>query len=131
MKNRIVVTFEKDFVQVLSDGEKNADFSRALWTQVSALCEKHQCFKVLGIANTTTPLQILEAYDHGALFRELNISTKYRIAWIEMNPDGGEIVRLIETVLYNRGVNARVFSNVGDARDWLLLDTDPAESTPD
>ncbi|MDH5501747.1 MAG: hypothetical protein OEY72_11680 [Gammaproteobacteria bacterium] len=38
-----------------------------------------------------------------------------------------DVVRLIETVLYNRGVTARVFSNVEDARNWLRLDKDEAE----
>ena len=119
MKNRIAVTYENDYVQVLSDGEKNYEVSRAIWSEVSAVCRKHGCFKVLGIANTTKPLEILDAYDHGALFRELGIFFQYRIAWVEMNPEMIDVVRLIETVLYNRGVTARVFSNAEDTRNWL------------
>ncbi len=131
MTNQIDVTFEGDYIRVLSDGEKSIDFARRLWSEVSALCKKHNCFKVLGVANTTLPLGIMDAYDHGELFRQLDISSQYRIAWIEQNAEAGDSVRLVETVLYNRGVTVRLFSKVADAKRWLLRDEMPDDRSAD
>ena len=122
MPNQLTVTYEGSHIQVLSDGDKNFDFSEKLWTSVAEMCQKHNCFNVLGIANTTTPIEAVEGYDHARLFRELNIGQDYRIAWVELNPDAVDIVSFIETVLVNRGLPGRLFPTVEEARNWLLGD---------
>ena len=119
MANELVITFEGDHIQVLSDGAKDFEFSTRLWTGVVGACEENDCFNVLGIANTTKPLETMEAFDHGKLFQELGISRKYRIAWVEQNPKGYDAAHLVESVLYNRGFLARLFPNVEQARKWL------------
>jgi hypothetical protein len=60
MRNKIEVTFEGNHVRVIADGDKDYHFQNRLWQEVTAECEKHQCFKVLGISNTTTPLEAVE-----------------------------------------------------------------------
>jgi hypothetical protein len=122
MPNQLTVTYEGSHVRVLADGDKNYDFSVKLWTTVAEMCQKHNCFNVLGIANTTTPIEAVEGYDHARLFRELNIGQDYRIAWVELNPDAVDIVSFIETVLVNRGLPGRLFPTVEEARYWLLGD---------
>lgn len=122
MPNQLTVTYEGSHIQVLSDGDKNYDFSVKLWTTVAEMCQKNNCFNVLGIANTTTPIEAVEGYDHARLFRELNIGHDYRIAWVELNPDAVDIVSFIETVLVNRGLPGRLFPTVEEARNWLLGD---------
>ncbi len=120
LKNELKVTFEEKFVKVISNGEKNFAFSTRLWTEVSACCVANNCFKVLGIANTTTPLRTIEAFNHAQLFIDLDIDSRYRIAWVELNPEGRDTVNFIETVLFNRGLPGRIFSTASEAIAWLL-----------
>ena len=123
MRNRVTVTFEGDHIQALSDGDKNLEFATELWTQIATMSKKHNCFNILGIANTTTPMEAVDGYDHARLFRDLDIQHDYRIAWVELNPDAVDMAMFIETVLVNRGLPGRLFSTVNEAKAWLIGDT--------
>ncbi len=119
MKNEFTVTFEDDLVQVRADGAKDFDFSEKVWTEVVRVCEANGCFDVLGIANTTVPIEVMEGYDHARLFEELGIDQKYRIAWVELNPEATDVVAFVETVLVNRGLPGKLFETADDAKKWL------------
>lgn len=120
VQNRLTITFEGDHILVLSDGDKDIEFSEKLWSQVVSTCEKYNCFNVLGIARSTTPLEALEGYEHARLFQDLGIDDRYRIAWVEHDPDAADVASFIETVLMNRGLPGRVFAREAEARAWLL-----------
>jgi hypothetical protein len=120
MKNVFVITFEEDHIKVLSDGDKNYDSATKLWRAIKKKCEEHNCFKVLGIANSEKHFDTMEAYSHAELFSELGITHKYSIAWVELNPEAVETVKFIETVLRNRGLPGHVFSTEEEAKEWLL-----------
>jgi hypothetical protein len=122
VKNKITITFEGDHVLVLSDGEKDFEFSTRLWTETVDVCEENDCFRILGVSSTTKPLEALEGYDHARLFRDLGIDRSYKIAWVENNADAQDIINFIETVLYNRGLPGKTFEDVDEARAWLLGD---------
>jgi hypothetical protein len=107
-------------VLVRADGEKDMEFAEKVWSQVATVCVKSNCFNVLGIARTKIPLEALDGYDHARLFRDLGIDHRYRIAWVESEPDASDMALFIETVLANRGLPGRVFSNEKEARAWLL-----------
>jgi len=120
VQNKLDVSFENNHVLVIADGDKDYHFMDRMWRQVAATCEEHNCFNVLGLANTTTPLEAVEGYETAALFQELNIDQRYRIAWVEMNEDARDIVDFIQTVLENRGLPGRVFDTEAEAREWLF-----------
>ena len=122
MPSKLVVSFEDDHIRVISDGDKHFEFSVDIWTQVAKLSREHQCFNVLGLANTTTPLEAVDGYDHARLFRDLNMPINIRIAWVESSADAIDIASYVELVLTNRGYNARLFATEADARSWLLGD---------
>ncbi|MGI9271010.1 MAG: hypothetical protein ACR2QT_04490 [Woeseiaceae bacterium] len=122
MASKLVVSFEGDHIHVVSDGDKSYEFVVDMWTQVATLCREHQCFNVLGLATTTTPLEAVDGYDHGRLFRELEMPSNIRIAWVESNPEAIDIASFVELVLVNRGYNAKVFATEYEARTWLLGD---------
>ncbi|MDJ0939376.1 MAG: hypothetical protein QNJ00_06400 [Woeseiaceae bacterium] len=124
MANNFSITFEGDHVKVISDGDKDLEYSTRLWTAVAATCDQNDCYRVLGIADTTSPLSIVEGYDHAELFRELGIVQNYRIAWVELNEEARSAPKFIETVLVNRGLPGRLFDSVIEAREWLMSDTD-------
>lgn len=118
MEQDIAITFEGEYIKVITHGG-GIDFARRVWSQVKQACNEDKCFSVLGIGNTTS-LSTMEAYDHAALFRELELSHKYRIAWVETNADTRDIIAFTETVLYNRAFPGRLFSGVSEAKQWLL-----------
>lgn len=124
MRNKLVVTFEGDHVRVISDGEKDYEFQERLWDEVAAVCERHDCYRVLGIAHTTKPPEVIEGYDTARMMRERNITHKYRIAWVEYSEDALDVIEFVVTVLINRGLPGRLFPNEEAAREWLFEDRD-------
>jgi len=120
METEITVTFKNDYVEVITTGGHNLDIAREIWSKAIETCIANDCYKVLGIANTTKPITVLEAYDHDVLFRELGVDLKYRIAWVEMNPTVRENYKLAETVLKNNGLPGILFDDVDEAKKWLL-----------
>lgn len=120
MKNEFVITFENDHIKVISNGDKSYESSSKLWRTIKKKCETHNCFKVLGIANSEKHFDTMEAFSHADLFIDLGINHKYEIAWVELNPEAVETVKFIETVLKNRGLPGQVFPNEEAAKKWLL-----------
>jgi hypothetical protein len=120
MKHELIITFENDYVQIISNGEKSFESSLKIWTNAVKVCQKHNCFKVLGVASSTKMHTTIESYQHGALFHQINIDHKFKIAWVELNPDAISSIKFIETVLLNRGYNVKLFQDVEEAKTWLL-----------
>ena len=119
----ITVTFEDDHVLALTEGDKDYEFLEQLWPKIARVCERHQCFRVLGIANTRTPVEAVEGYELPRIFHENNIDQRYRIAWVEKNQDAADVITLIASILQNRDLPGRQFSTVEEAREWLLEDS--------
>lgn len=124
MRNRLSITFEGDHIRVLADGDKDMDFAESLWSQVARLCEQEHCYKVLGVARSSTPLEALDAYEYARLYRKIGIDKRYRVAWVELEPHASDIASFIDTVLSDRGYSDRVFSTEEEARGWLLSSVD-------
>jgi hypothetical protein len=120
MYNKIEVTFEGDHIRVIADGDKDYRFMEDLWREVSAACNQHDCYNVLGIANTTTPVEAVEGYELPSLFREFNIDQRYRIAWVELDEDAQDVITFVQSVLSNRGLPGLLFETEAQAREWLL-----------
>ena len=122
MENEIRVTLENNFVQVISNGDKNYKHVCEVWSKTTQFCLENDCFKILGIAKTTNPISSFEAYDHTKLFLELGISDKFKIAWVELNSKFKENIKFVEFVLNNRGFPGKVFDQIDTAKNWLLDD---------
>jgi len=120
VRNKFTITFEGDHVRVLADGDKDMEFAESLWSEVSSLCDKHNCYNVLGVARTSTPLEALDAYEYARLYRKLGIDARYRIAWVELEPNASDIASFIGSVLSDRGLSDRMFQTEDEARGWLL-----------
>jgi hypothetical protein len=120
MENTLEVTFEGDHILVIANGEKDYRFLDRLWREVAMACNRHDCYDVLGLADTTTPIEAVEGYDLPLLFRELGIGRQYRIAWVEKNLDARDTLEFIEAVLADRGLPGKLFETEDEARKWLL-----------
>lgn len=116
----IDITFEGDHVLARTAGEKNYAVVEEIWSKISRVCEKHQCFNVLGIANTSRPIEAIEGYELPGVFGAYNIDHRYRVAWVELNPEGVDIIDLATSILENRDLPGRRFETVEEAREWLL-----------
>ena len=120
MNNKIEVTFEGDHIRVIADGDKDYRYMDQGWRAVAAACELNDCYNVLGIAKTTTPVEAVEGYELPRLFQELGIDQRYRIAWVELNDDARDVIMFVQTVLANRGLPGLIFDTEEEARVWLL-----------
>jgi hypothetical protein len=120
MNNKIEVTFEGDHIRVVADGDKDYHYMDQLWRDVTAQCELNNCYNVLGVGRTTTPVEAVEGYELPALFQELNVDQRYRIAWVELDDDARDVVTFVQTVLANRGLPGLIFDTEKEAREWLL-----------
>lgn len=114
------ITFEGDHIRAESHNEKSIESARQLWTAIVEACEANDCYKVLGISESLTVMPIMDGFDHVELFRELGINTKYRIAWIELNPAALKTVRFIDAALFNRLLPGRLFMTEEEAMKWLF-----------
>ena len=123
MKTEIEVTFENDYVNIIFNGEKNLDLAKKVFSRAVETCVTHNCYKILGIANTTKPISTIEMFDFNDFINELGFNYKYRMAWVELNPKVFEIIRFNETVLKNRGIPGKLFNDINEAKNWLLNDT--------
>ena len=120
MDTHYTISLVDGYVQVILEGNEDFEVASRLWPEVKAFCKEKDCFKVLGIANTVSPLSVLDSYRHAELFRELGITNQYTIAWVELNADAFKATSFAETVLSNRGFPGRVFSDEKEAMNWLL-----------
>jgi hypothetical protein len=120
MDGSFLVTFESDHVRVVTDAEKNLAVSTTLWTEIAAMCEKHDCFTVLAVSDAPAPMPMTDGFSHAELFRKLGITSKYRIAWAELNDDARSATEFVETVLNNRSLPGKVFATEAEARRWLF-----------
>lgn len=124
LQNSIEISFEGDHVLVQADGDKDYGYIERLWREVATACEQHDCFNVLGLAKTTTPIEAVDGYDLQSLYRQYGIDQRYRIAWVELNEDARSVLEFVETVLVNRGLPGRLFETEAEARAWLFDNVD-------
>lgn len=120
MNNELHVGLEDDHVKVIANGDKNLEFAKDMWTRVTAFCRENNCYRVLGLANSSTPLSYSEAFEIVTLFQELSIREPYKIAWVELNPDAYDAIDLTELLLRLRSYPVRLFSEENAAKHWLL-----------
>ncbi len=120
MENTLEISFEGDHVLVIAEGDKDYRYMDRLWREVVLVCEQHECYNVLGLANTSTPVEAVDGYDLPGIFRELGIGQHYRIAWVEKDEDARGTIEFVATVLSNRGLPGRSFDTEAEAREWLL-----------
>lgn len=95
-----------------------------LWESIARVCEEQKCFKVLGEQNVRNPLSTTEAYKHRQIFFDAGIDSRFKIAWVDLNPRTLDVTNFIRTVLHNRDIGyGKIFSDTATAKEWLLNDT--------
>ena len=121
MSYQMSVTFMGDYVEAHSTGDKSYQTALTLWREITRVCEEYDCFKVLGVGESTKPMPTMDAMNHTKLFQDFSITRKYQIAWVELNSEAVGSIKFVETVLLNRGLlTGKLFLDVAEAKRWLL-----------
>jgi len=121
MSYEMSVTFKGEYVEARSIGDKSYQTAVTLWQEIINTCNEHNCYKVLGIGESTSGLSTMDAMDHEKIFKDFAITRKYKIAWVELNKEALDSIKFLEMVLLNRGLlNGMLFPNVEEAKQWLL-----------
>ncbi len=123
MKIDIDIQPQGNYLLARYRGPDSLEISRNIMQQIVGACDEYECFNILVLAYIENPLSTLENYDLAAMFTEEGFSSKHRMAWVDQNPDTYDSTYFAETILHNRGFSARLFREVGDAKQWLLSDT--------
>lgn len=116
------ITFEGDHIKAELRAHKSIDWARRFWPEVVKACDENSCYRVLGLSESLSVIPPMDGFDFVELFRELGIDTKYRIAWVEVNPEALETVQFVDNTMYNRGLPGRLFPTEAEAKAWLLGD---------
>ena len=122
MRDEIIVEYKGSYVYAAMYGKNNYDLSLELWRRIVAACKQYNCFNILGENFTTEELSTMDAYDHLRILEEVGLTLQYRIAWVDQKTPTAKGLEFVETVVVkNRGLaNGRLFSNIEDAKRWLL-----------
>ena len=114
-----------EYLHVKHAGADSYEISLELWQRIAKACEEHRCYSILGESDNSNVLSTKDAIGHIFIFRQVGITSRHRIAWVNHNPSAGPMFELIETVLKNRFVfDGHLFKDVEEARRWLLSKVD-------
>ena len=120
MAENTTIKFEGDYIKAESRVEKTNEWAMQFWTDLVEVCVAHNCYHVLSVTHSITVMPVFDAFDTIERFRDLGIDRKYRIAWVELNPEAHETVNFVDAALYNRGLPGRAFATEAEAKKWLL-----------
>jgi len=117
----VTITPMGNYLYVFASGESSVENASKLWKDISAASKKYNCFNILGEQKISNSMSATEAWSHHKIFAEQGITTKYLIAWVDNNPRTLEQTKFVRTVLASRDMAyGKLFSNVEEARSWLL-----------
>ena len=122
MTYKMEVTFKGGYVEARSIGDKSYQTAERLWAEITRVCNEHSCYRVLGIAESSRQMSVMDSINHEELFKKFKVTPKYKIAWTESNKDEFDKLKNLEIILLNRGYRGKVFADVEEARAWLLKD---------
>ena len=122
MRDEIIIEYKGSYIYAALYGKNNYDISLELWRRIMAACKQYNCFNILGENYTTEELSTMDAYDHLKILEEVGLTLQYRVAWVDQATATARGLEFVETVVVkNRGLaNGRLFSNVEEAKRWLL-----------
>jgi hypothetical protein len=109
-------------VEISGEREKKELTSSAMeaWREISRVTSKKKLVKLLVISSATGKYPALDAFLINSSLDECGVHRGWKIAFVNLDKASFQDVKFAETVAVNRGFNIGVFSNVDNARKWLL-----------
>lgn len=118
-KYELIITKKDDYIDVRLNGEMNLVDNHQVWLDIIQACDQFGIFNILGVSDLKR-FDTMHAYSHSDIFQDSGVTLRHRIAWVELNDDNVEMIKLIETVLKNRAlVNEALFPSEEEALKWL------------
>ncbi len=120
MSHRYSITKKDSVIRVNTKGAFDFVAIFEMWEQIVAACNRHSCFRVLGLSNLDEPPAPIDSYEYMGMLQAVGITAKYRVAWVAQNPALFELMVLAETVIKNRSeLVVRVFEKEASAEEWI------------
>lgn len=120
---QLTITEKSDYLLAEVSGERipgqEAENALKFWGHIVELCKAKGFAKMLVITNLTGRLPASEAFKIGDSAFPLGWDRHFKVAYVDLNADSLEDNLFSETVAFNRGINAKVFGNVKEAKSWL------------
>lgn len=107
-----------------------ADDIRAMWRDIAAICEATETLRVIGRRSDDQQRSVPDLMQHREIFREFGIDHRYRIAWVDENPQGRALLAVTCDVLRSSHLvyDIAAFADESSAIAWILSD-EPAPAT--
>ena len=121
MSYDVTITQRENYLHVIAIGHSSYENAAELWQTIAAACNTHNCFNILGEQKLLNATSTMDAWNHQTIFLDAGITTKYLIAWVDLNPKTFENTEFVRTVLANREMGyGKLFSDTETAKAWLL-----------
>ena len=110
-----------DILYIKTQGVLTTDSANKMVKEAVDEMAKHQCLnQIVDHRETKFALTVSDYYQRPNINEQIGISRKWKIAMIfkELNED----TQFMETVFRNRGYNFKQFSNLEEAKTWVLTE---------
>jgi hypothetical protein len=110
------------YLHVIVTGDNTKENVMGYLSDLYHACVNRKCSTVLIEENLGgVPLDIIDIYDIIMEASKNVLPAIRRIAYVDTNPQHTiDTMRFAETAAVNRGVSVRVFSDVSEAKQWLV-----------
>ncbi len=110
-----------DCVVLTFEDELTIAIIKEVAPQVARMCEETGCQRILNdMSSATIALSIAEIFSSPEIMDESRVSRRSKRALV-VSPDFTDS-HFLETVTRNRGHNLMVFTNIEEAKQWLLAE---------
>lgn len=123
MSHSTSIEFKGSYLHVTVTGENTCEDLEGYFKEVYNACQEHNCFNILIEENLSGPsigtTNTFKVIDRN---KSLLMDMAHRMAYVDLNPEHDlRNNQFAETVAMNRGIYVKLFSNVTDAVEWLLM----------
>jgi hypothetical protein len=95
------------------------DISLSFWKEVTIYCKENGFSKVLVEEDFGTDNSMIDTYEIITQGQKMGLAG-IRIAFVDRHPEQMNTNLFAETVARNRGLIAKVFTDIKEAEEWLL-----------
>lgn len=121
MKWEITYWLELKTLYIKTYGILTAENANPMIREITEAMSQHQCQKqIVDHSETDMTLSIVEYYQRPNINEKIGISHSWQIAMVFKELNEGS--KFMETVFRNRGFNFRRFSNLEEAKAWIVDD---------
>jgi hypothetical protein len=121
-KKSYKISFEQreGYLYVYGNAKQDSfDTSLGFWMDIATYCKENNISKVLVEEDFGTDNSMMDTYEIMIQGQKVGF-IGVKVAFVDRQPDHMDTNLFAETVAQNRGLIAKVFSNVEEAEKWLL-----------